>query len=387
MLLSSCHVARFFAWNMPDVKDQDRFPSSPVKKGSSVWELPHTNNPSFDFEQEVPIPRGKVPLRRLLKNTGTAAFIVIQHDSIVVEEYYREFDDSSSLPSFSVSKSFVSAMLAIALEEGKIESVDDPVGKYVPEFKHESLRSIPIRAVLDMQSGIRFSEIYINPFADVVRHYYGKNLEKHVLKLRGNGKPGQKFAYKSVNTQVLAMILEHVYDKPLPDLLQEKIWQPLGMEFDATWSLDDDDTQTAKAFCCLNARARDYARFGLMFMNGGQANGQQIVPQSWVNSTFQYSEAKNRFRYNNHFWTSKLFRTVTDTANIRGLWVLNPHKRQKPGKFHIIQQGGAVVAQGILGQTIYMRPEDDLVIVRLGKRNGWFLWANALYYVAKSMPE
>lgn len=385
LLLSSCHVGRFFAWNMPDVKDQERFPAAPVAKGAAVWELPTSSKSEFDFEQIVTIPRGKAQLDKLMKRTGTAAFIVIQNDSVIVEQYYAGFEDSSPLPSFSVSKSFVSAMLGIALDEGKIGSLSDPIGKYVPEFKHEDVRSIPLEAVLDMQSGIRFSEVYPNPFSDVVKHYYGKNLERHVLKLRAAEEPGKHFRYKSVNTQILAMVLENAYQKPLPALLEEKLWSPMGMEFDATWNLDSEETETVKAFCCLNARARDYARFGVMYLNGGRANGQQVVPESWVNATFNYDYPKNRFRYNKHLWTSKKFRTVSDTTDVDGLFVLNPRKRQKPGEYHLIQQGGAVVAQGILGQTVYMRPEDDLVIVRLGKRNGWFLWANVCYQIALSM--
>lgn len=385
LALSSCHVVRFFSRNMPDVRDQYRFASAPIQKANAVWELSYARNPSFDYQQEVSIPRTKMPLEKLLKRTGTTAFIVIQGDSVITERYFDDFDAQHTMPSFSVSKSFVSALVGIALDEGKIGSVNDTIGAYMPWLKHQSARQITIKALLDMQSGVKFSELYVNPFADVVKFYYGNNLKKYVANLRASTKPNQPFRYKSVNTQLLAMVVEGAYNRPLPELVQEKLWQPMGMETSATWNLDSEKNQTPKAFCCLNAIARDYARFGLMYMNGGMANGKQIVPQSWVKATFTYDKPKNEFRYNNHFWTSKRIRTVEDTANVKGFFVLNPRKRSTPGNYHIIQQGGAVVAQGILGQTIYMRPEKDLIIVRLGKRNGWFLWANVCYQISKNM--
>lgn len=274
---------------------------------------------------------------------------MIRNDTIFVEDYLYDYDEESIVPSFSVAKSVVSILYGIAIEEGIIGGVDEPVTKYIPELKDEGFDKVTIEHLLQMTSGLKFNESYSNPFGEAANYYYGGNLEKLVTHAKLENEPGADFNYVSGDTQILTLILSRALgEKSVTAYFEEKVWKPLGMEFDASWSLDSKDG-LERGFCCLNMRARDYAKIGRLYLNKGNWNGKQIVPEEWVakSTKADYSSGgKDFYQYQ---------------------WWIGPGEND----FH---------ADGILGQYIYVNPDLNIVAVRLGKKTGGVGWSG---FIAK----
>jgi CubicO group peptidase (beta-lactamase class C family) len=203
---------------------------------------------------------------------------------------------------------------------------------------------VTIKHLLQMTSGIKFSESYLNPLSDAASYYYGLNLRKELSKMKLKHKPGTKFEYASGNTQMLGLLLERSLNgKSITSYLQEKIWTPLGMEFDATWSVDNKKNGIEKTFCCLNARARDFAKLGRLYKNKGNWNGRQIISQQWIEESTKADTTNGSASFYQYQW-----------------WLPTPNQD--------------FMAEGILGQFIYVHPSKDLIIVRLGKNEGKADW-------------
>lgn len=342
--LFSCHVARYVYWNFADVKDYQKFPADTIHSDGSQEYL-------FTKRQDVDIPLParyrddeNPDLKTFLGNDKTTAFSVIRNDSILFECFFRKYDPASVLPSFSVAKVFVSTLVGIALEEGHIKSLHQTITDYLDGFEHSGFDKITIEDLLNMQSGIKFSEGYYNPFGEMARFYYGRNLEHYVYQLKTERPPGETYKYQSANTQILAMILEKATGKSLPVYLEEKIWKSLPMQYNASWNYDSKKHHNTKAFCCINARLHDYARFAKLFLNDGRWKDQQIIPSSWVERILN---AQPKFSDDSGY----------------------------PYYFHWRVMGnGAIFAKGILGQYIYIRPDKNIIILRFGKKSGKVEW-------------
>jgi CubicO group peptidase (beta-lactamase class C family) len=280
----------------------------------------------------------------LLKKYESIAFVAIKDTQIVFESYWDGYSQESLSSSFSMAKSFVSLLIGIAINDGLISSVNDPVSKYIPEFNAREY-NITIRDLLTMSSGLEWNESYFNPFSVTTKAYYGKNLNKLVLKAKSIQAPAQKFDYITANPQLLSMILKKVTGLSLSEYASEKLWKPLGAESIATWSLDMKGGDE-KAFCCFNSNARDFAKLGQLVLNKGSWNGSQVVSESYLNESF------------------------APASHVRD-------KNNKPVDFYgyqwwICHYNDLMVyyARGILGQYIICIPEKNIVIVRLGhKRN------------------
>lgn len=363
ILCASCHVGRFFIYNFADIGDYKKFPVHNIAKSGETF---HFSAPgpadtlSVRLPKEVTVKNNTWSFDRYLEQTGTVAFLVIRHDSIYYEKYFDGYHQASIIPSFSVAKSFVSALVGIAINEGYIKGVDEPFVHYFPELDSVRFGKITIRHLLDMQSGLAFDEGYANPFGDVAKYYYGRRLERYIRKIRISEAPGQRFRYISLNTQLLGMIVSRATGRPLAAYLQEKIWEPLGMESDASWSIDSRKGQTEKAFCCLNAIARDFAKFGRLYLQGGRWHGRQLVPESWVKESTRGTREKNNMIYSYQWWHN-----------------------QAPGAF-----SPDFYAHGLLGQYIYVHPASGLIMVRLGRKEGKFAdWANIFLKIAEAQPQ
>ncbi len=225
------------------------------------------------------------------ERTRAVGIVVIKDDEIVFERYGHGADETSQFTSMSVAKSIVSTLVGFAIDDGLIESVDDPIDKYVPELTGTGYEGVPIRAVLQMSSGIRFIEEYSSSASDSYRiwietvHYRTKRLDDYVAEMERTQDPYFDFNYKGVDTAALGWLVASVTGRNLSDYAAEKIWIPLGMESDASWGLDGrGEDATEIAFCCVNATLRDYARFGLFMLHRGEWNGAQLLPEAWVDA-------------------------------------------------------------------------------------------------------
>lgn len=267
------------------------YPSMPIRTSSTPQPWPGQSSSlevAYEFNGE------QRSLSDFLSRTFSTGFLVIK-DGQIVHEQYRLGETASSLhTSWSVAKSFTSTMVGIAIDEGKINSVEDRVDRYIPELAGTAYGAASIKDVLQMSSGVDFREDYGAPgsntamaFSDIQKITnlawgFGFSVNELVGDYAKAEEPGTRWEYRSSDTQILGWLVESVMQKPLPSLVEEYLWQPLNMESDANWLVDSSEERNAMAFCCLNATLRDYARFGELFRLGGSWNGKRIVSQQWV---------------------------------------------------------------------------------------------------------
>jgi CubicO group peptidase (beta-lactamase class C family) len=342
MLFSSCKMGRFVYYNWAGITDYKIFPSRKIENDSLkkfTFEESKTDKAPDSVTIEYKGKINRMPFDNYLDDNKTVAFLMIRNDSIISEKYFSDYDASSIVASFSMAKSVNSILIGIAIDEGLIKSVDEPITNYLPDLKKNGFEKVTIKHLLQMTSGIDFNESYSNPFGEAAGFYYGRNLKKEVSKLKMATEPGTKFAYSSGDSQILGMVLESALKgKSISDYLEEKIWKPLGMEFDASWSLDKKEG-IEKTFCCLNARARDFAKIGRLYLNKGKWEGKQIVSEKWValSTKPEIKDGSTNF-YQYQWWFPS--------------------------------ENGDFMAEGILGQYIYVNPKTNVIIVRLGKAEG-----------------
>lgn len=364
ILFADCHLARGFKYRKFDPKDATKFPALSVN---------HAENGVFHYKKpEKPLDEPWVKyLDTALTNSKTYAFLVIRNDSLLYEKYLGNWREQQLFPSYSVAKSFTSALAGIALAEGKIKSLDDPITDYLPELliSDKRFKSVTVQHILDMRSGIHFNENYPNIFADVWKMGFSTDLTQYVKHLTIEKPAGGAFEYKSVNSQLLGMVVERAVGKHLSEYLTEKIWQPLGMESDALWHVDGKKTETVRGFCCLNATARDYAKFGSLYLHKGNWQGQQILPEAWTAACAPETMVSNGF-YKNQWWMNRKFVSFNDSisAEKERLRTNGTVFKSEKNKYVVVPaKMKAYIAKGILGQYIYINPETNVVIVRLGK--------------------
>ncbi|NQZ75337.1 MAG: serine hydrolase [Ekhidna sp.] len=384
VMMSSCHVGRFFVWNFADADDNKKFDEITIENSGTPFqfvEVLDSNGLRLPDSLKWYKRKGstKLPFEEALLKSNTMAFMVIRNDSILYENYMNGMKESDLHPSFSAGKSFVSMLVGIAIGEGKIKSVNDPITEYIPELRNgRGFEKITIEHLLDMRSGIKFNEGYFNPFGNVAKFYYGKNIKKYIPKLKIKEDPNIQQEYVSINTQLLSLILENATGVSTATYLEEKVWKHLGMEYPASWSIDSEKNQTVKAFCCLNARARDFAKLGRLYLNEGNWEGRQIIPSDWVKASTTYDTVKNHFGYSYQWWTTRLRSLKTDSTKYPDLFYQKQVEIEEDGvavtKDYIYSHYGDFYAMGFLGQYIYMYPKKDLIIVRLGDGDGRVYW-------------
>ena len=348
ILLTSCQLGRFVFYNFADIKDHKKFQSRPLTANASSFHFQTTNKGKFPKELN------NIPFDKYLEDNKTVAFLIIKNDTIQYEKYFKGYDKESIVPSFSMAKSVTSILIGCAIDEGLIKSVDEPITNYIPELTKNGFDKVTIKHLLQMTSGIKFNESYVNPFGDAASFYYGLNLRKEIGKIKLKTEPGKKFEYVSGNTQLLGLVLERsLKEKTITSYLQDKIWTPLEMEYDASWSIDRKKNGLEKTFCCLNARARDFAKIGRLYKNKGNWNGKQIVSQKWVEESTKLDTSEGSANFYQYQW-----------------WLPTPNED--------------FMAEGILGQFVYVNPSKDLIIVRLGKKEGKADWWTIFTSLAKA---
>lgn len=350
--LDACKLGRFVYYNFSDITDHRIFPSRPLKQSGQPFHFPIAANPGIPEVKDIFPGISWKDWDQALEESNTVAFLIIRNDSIRLEQYANGYEESSIIASFSMAKSFTSVLIGMAIEDGWIQSEEDLVTRYIPELKDNGFEHVTIRHLLQMTSGLDFNESYYTPFSEAADFYYGTRLRRAILNLKLKAPPGTQFEYTSGNTQLLGLVLERALkDKTVTQYLQERIWTPLQMEYDASWSIDRKKDGIEKTFCCLNARARDFAKLGRLLVHHGTWNEQVIIPPDWmskIEGTDTREAASAIYQY--QFWKGSL--------------------------------GMDYMARGHLGQFIYVHPELGLVIVRLGKDQGEVVWQQVFERIA-----
>ena len=317
--------------------------------------------------------------------TRTTAFLVVRRDTILFEEYYEGFSQYSLLPSWSVAKSFTSALVGIAIHDGFLSSSDN-VTMYFPELANASSywSRLTVGHLLNMRSGIDFNEDnYTNPFSSIADLYMSKSFMELLRNLEFKYYPGANYNYSSLDTQILGLILERAIGMPLSEFLQDKIWKPLGMESNATWAVDGISTMSTKAFCCLDASLRDYARFARLYLKKGNWNGKQVIDSTWIAESIIPNF--NNDCYQNQWYSQKSYHFSRDSLGNHHISIFadsssaqeqvemdlyqRPRRHwDRDGDWVILNCGPGFYALGIFGQEIYIDPEEEMIFIRLGEK-------------------
>ena len=240
-----------------------------------------------DLPETFPQDGAACETARLLAETGTAALLVLHHGAVRFERYWLTGGEKVRWASMSVAKSLISAAVGIAVSEGAIGGVDEPITAYVPALRGSAYDGVAIRDVLQMSSGAGWNEDYGDPDSDINRFLRvfagGGPFGAFVASLHREREPGTYNLYNSADTQALGMLLATATGRTIRDYVEERLWHPLGAEADACWLVDRDDVEMA--FGGLNATARDYARMGELYRLGGRWQGRQLVPVEWVKAS------------------------------------------------------------------------------------------------------
>ncbi len=235
---------------------------------------------NFKFEGEIK------NFEEALAYFETDGLIVLRGNTILYENYWHNNSKESKHISWSVAKSFLSAMIGIAVNDGLI-NINEPITKYLPEFNGTGYEGVRVKDILQMSSGVRFNEDYGDYDSDINRFgraiSMGTSMKEFALTLTNEKTPGTFNHYVSIDTQMLAMLLQEVTQTTVTNYLQEKIWNPLGMESDAYYLIDNTGMEVALGG--LNATLRDYAKFGLLYLQRGNWEGKQVVPAAWVDAS------------------------------------------------------------------------------------------------------
>jgi CubicO group peptidase (beta-lactamase class C family) len=343
------YLTRVIFWGESDYKDLEKFPARTIHKAPPTFtfdQLP-ADNPYASQIEAIGDDATDGRVEDYLEASGTTTFLVVRDDELLYEKYFNGYDKDSLQTSFSMAKSYASALVGIAIDEGYIKSVDEPITNYIPELleKDERFKSITIRHLLTMSSGIKYEEGGDLPWsedADDTKTYYATDLRELALNCQIEGEPGEYFEYNNYNPLLVGMIVERATGMPVSRFLQEQLWKPVGMEADGSWSLDSKKSGFEKMESGVNARARDFARFGMLFAKEGRNwEGEQLISRSWVEESTRADATTDPSLEYQYFW-----------------WVDTPGSKNH------------FSARGKYGQYIYVAPEKDLVIVRLGKEEG-----------------
>lgn len=336
LLLAGCAVPlRGVVYLRPDLKDHKWLHALDVEAPEEPFRFTDATTPDFgariglnDWSPAV------VPLWRSLNELVTAhpnqALVIIQNDSILFEHY--DNDNRNRLhPSYSVAKSFTSALVGFAIQDGLIPSLDEYVNDYLPDWSDDPRYArVQLKHLLNHTSGIE------HPLTVDGLLYYGKYLGRAKRFIKFKNEPGTNQAYMNMNIWLLGQVLEKVTGAPLNEYMQSKIWIPLGMESDARWTADKKDR--IKPYCCIQATALDYAKFGRLYLNYGNWQGEQLLNKDWVEST--------------------LSRDTTDggTFGYHNCWYIG------------YKEYNDYMAIGLYKQHIYINPDKNIIIVSFNDR-------------------
>ena len=306
----------------------DRIPfiskSRMIAAGQNVYPLPDGD----------PFGAG-IDVDAYMKDQRTSALIIIQDGKIRLEKYGLGFNADGRWTSFSVAKSFTSTLVGAAIKDGYIKSIDDKVSDYIPDLKGSVYDDVTIKQLLTMTSGVKWNEDYADPKSDVAlfnAHKAEPGVDvtvSYMRKLKREAPPGTKWVYKTGETNLIGVLVSSATKKNLSEYLSEKIWQPFGMQQNASWLLGSTGHEVSG--CCMQASTRDFARFGLFILGGGTAGGKTVLPDGWIAAaTTKHADTDEAgYGYGYQWWT---------------------------------MNDGSYAARGIFGQGIFIDPKRKLII-------------------------
>ncbi|TCO04965.1 serine hydrolase domain-containing protein [Natronoflexus pectinivorans] len=326
------YLKRAIIHQHPGIYDYEIFPNRTIETNApQPWPASSLYGiPIFSDEQKDSV--------ELMKTT---AFLVISNDSLIFE-YYADDDDKTSISnSFSVAKSIIGLLIGAAIDDGYIKNLHLPIEELLPDYTNLHGQGLTLEHLLTMSSGTDWDEAYSSAFSITTKAYYGNDLNALMHRITVTDSPGSTFNYRSGDTQLLATILTRVTGMTVSQYASQKLWQPMGAETPALWSIDREHGME-KAYCCFNSNARDFARIGQLILNNGNWKGNQIIPEKYIQKSITpASHLKDRDG------------NLVDFYGYQW-WIMQYNGEKIP------------YARGILGQYIFIVPSINTIIVRLG---------------------
>lgn len=375
-MLTSTRLGRYILWNRPTAHDHLRFPCLALRPAEAPRTLPTAASPMQARPVNVHGPKSMVAtaLHPLLDRTGTTALIVLSSGRVAYEWYGNGGARQTIGRCFSVTKSFASALVGIAIGDGALPDIDTRVADVLPEFAASRSGELTLRHLLEMRSGIRFVAGPL-PWSDDAICYYAPDCREAARRVPVVDPVGAFFHYNDYHLFLIGMILERATGEPLARYFERKLWQPMGAEYPASLSIDSRRHGFVHLESGLNAAALDLARFGQLFLDCGTVGGTQIVPTDWVQSSTGPEGARRdadwfRF-YANRPW-GRVF--AAGRAFYKHWWWGH---EAGPGDCDYF-------AMGALGAHIYVSPRHRVVVVRLSQRfPKGFWWAPVFRQIAE----
>jgi CubicO group peptidase (beta-lactamase class C family) len=372
-LTTSPYLRRWASLRQVDFYDYDKLPSRPIARSDTPSPLPSITEgdwlaPLGFTYQGQPI-RDEAALGSFLAEHATTAFIVIKDGKILDERYFNGFRRESLCKSFSVSKSVLSALIGIAVADDLIASIDDPVAKYLPEMKDPRFARVTLRHCLDLTAGVHYTRGPM-PWKLQPRMYYTTDMRDFVHGTKLQWEPGTSFVTEDLSPQILGCVLEKALqcrgDAPtISAYFAEKLWKPMGAEFDALWNLDREQNGIEKTESGLTARPIDLAKFALLYLHEGRCGSRSLVPAEWVTEST----------------------TIAPGTTAANVWKDGFHKHLWWGSRTAASPRPDFYANGHFGQRFYVSPSQNLVLVRMGYDNSGVDWAHFLGAIVEAFSS
>ncbi len=342
-LFTGCTYYNMLAHQSPNADDMKIFCNRSISASSQPFHFNYSNKylPYLDTVKIYnPDRKQESTLDTILSQDRTSAFIIYINNQIVCEKYFGGGSESRPSCVFSISKSILSALTGVAISRGYIQSIDQRITDYIPQLKgNTNFNQITIKQLLQMSSGLNWRKN--KTFDDDGKLYYTPDIRRLIVRHKLTKVPGSNWEYKNIDSELLAWVIENATESTISELVQKYLWEPMGAEFDAYWSLDA-RKGVEKASSSLNACARDLLKFGCIYLNNGNFNNGQIVPGSWIANIFDIPAAPNQRTSlkHNFLW-----------------WIPNDGTDRE------------IVADGYLGQRITINPRYNIIIVKLSEEN------------------
>ena len=368
------YIYRCIAWNPSTIDDHRRFPKHVIPNDPERL-MPLPPGPPLTIGPVTVTHQQKAsqqPLEAFLQQSGTTSFLIIRQNKLIYENYFGGYTADSIVTSLAVTHAIVSALVGIALEDGALPGLDGSVMQQLPELTNRISPALSIRHLLCMSSGLLYREGRA-PWDDEARIQYGLDLRRQLLQCESIEPSGRYYHYNKYNLLLLGRILEKATGMTVPDYCAQKVWSRIGTEQPASWNLDSVNSDFPKIDNGFNATARDFARFGLLYLNQGRFGNQQLIPEAWIKqstSTPLFNEAADYQRY------------ISRDKPPLGQWISSPigyYKYLWWGYRNGPHQESDFFALGDHGQFIYCSPLHDTVIVRFGKQWGNIDWWPVLF--------
>lgn len=352
-------LARAIAWGDSNVDDYARFPSRTFEASAAPVTFDQVaGSPLEGFRW---VETGET-LESVLEATETTAFIVLHGDDLLYEGYFNGSNREATQTSFSVAKSFTATLVGIAIEEGFISSLEDPVTAYLPELGERDPRfsDITLRHLITMSSGLAFQE-GASPWDDPANTYHGTDLRSAALtRTEIEMPPGREFHYNDWNLPLIGIVMERSTGMSLSAYMETRLWQPMGAEADGSWSLDSESSGFEKVFVGINARAIDFVKLGWLYLNNGRNGDDQVVPAAFIEEATRVDTTTDPSSHYQYYW-----------------W--------------IDEARNSYFANGDHGQNIYVDPLANLVLVRHGRQGGntdWIkLFGDLADWLGQQLPD